>query len=673
MPLPDNITLITVTGKYLDIFGLPIVGKVSFSISPVLIDASAKVVVIPRTVTVPLDNTGSFTVQLPATDDPDISPTGYTIQVVEEFQGGGGRSFSVSLPETITSPVDISTFGTGTPPSGGGTTYATQAALNAEIAARTAADVADRAYADSLMATAGSVDWVNAKNAGAVGDGVADDTAALQAAITALGAAGGGVLYFPRGVYKITSALTLEDHVALIGGGDFVSEIKQTSTTAHALVGDTLIYITIKGLRITGPGSGSGSGMHFTTEFDWCLLEDVTVTDFGSTGIDIEQPIVSNFTRVTSRLNGGAGFYIHGTGLGAGTSISMDSCWARDNVSNGYSFYNMTYCALVACAADNQINAGKAGYKFDTCVGMSLIGCGSENNNVGVMFTGGTTHTVNGFFNYANPSTGIGFWVTGSCTNVHLVGINESAPSGTASKWVQVDTGSSATVRGSVHSTADQFATGTTIQYTNSSGTEVVPGSRATGQNSILGATASLGDNGVGVTQIANVTTVPTTNPTGGVTLYAESGTSVPLKFRDPSGAIRGVAPAYVEAASDQTSVGTAQTASTQLLAAVQANATYRVEADVYWTTASSSTVTTSWTGPAGASMLWGDTTTGGDIVTTLTGVSPTWSTGTKLVRIYGTLKTGGTAGTLTFTFASSVAASVTIKALSNLTLTRVK
>jgi len=44
---------------------------------------------------------------------------------------------------------------------------------------------------------------------GAAGDGVADDTQAIKNAITACGAAGGGVVYFPVGNYKITSNIEL--------------------------------------------------------------------------------------------------------------------------------------------------------------------------------------------------------------------------------------------------------------------------------------------------------------------------------------------------------------------------------------------------------------------------------------------------------------------------------
>lgn len=49
--------------------------------------------------------------------------------------------------------------------------------------------------------------WFNVMDYGATGGGVIDDTAAVQAAIDAAEAAGGGVVYFPPGVYKIAGAL----------------------------------------------------------------------------------------------------------------------------------------------------------------------------------------------------------------------------------------------------------------------------------------------------------------------------------------------------------------------------------------------------------------------------------------------------------------------------------
>jgi hypothetical protein len=57
-------------------------------------------------------------------------------------------------------------------------------------------------------------DFVSVKDFGAVGDGVTDDTAAIQAALTA---ASGGTVYFPSGTYYITSGLTLTNATKFAG------------------------------------------------------------------------------------------------------------------------------------------------------------------------------------------------------------------------------------------------------------------------------------------------------------------------------------------------------------------------------------------------------------------------------------------------------------------------
>ncbi len=210
-----------------------------------------------------------------------------------------------------------------------------------------------------------------------------------------------------------------------------------------------------------------------------------------------------------------------------------------------------------------------------------------------------------------------------------------------------------------------------TAALTASSGLTVT-GAQTVSTNLLVGASSALGDNGTGELQLKDVTSAPTTNPTAGNSIYSASTTAVPLRLRDPSGNVRGLVQGWAKATADQTSVSTTQTSSTYLTLAVEANASYKVEAWVYWTTASSSTVTTSWTGPSGATMIWNDTTTGGDIVTTLTGVAPSWTTGTKMVNLYGVLNTSSTAGSLTFTWASSVSASVTVKTGSYLFLNRI-
>jgi hypothetical protein len=142
VPLPGNVTLITVTGTYMDFGGNPKVGKVLFSADGALVDPGAKVIITSGTVEAELHN-GSFSIDLPATNDPDVSPTGFTYKVTEQFQDGGGRPpYNLSLPEGTPDPYDLSSVDLGTPPSGGGTTYATAAALLGEAGFRAAGDQA---------------------------------------------------------------------------------------------------------------------------------------------------------------------------------------------------------------------------------------------------------------------------------------------------------------------------------------------------------------------------------------------------------------------------------------------------------------------------------------------------------------------------------------------------
>ena len=59
---------------------------------------------------------------------------------------------------------------------------------------------------------------VSVKDFGAVGDGVVNDTAAIQAGIDYLESVNGGVLYFPQGTYRITSTLTSDNHGVMFKG-----------------------------------------------------------------------------------------------------------------------------------------------------------------------------------------------------------------------------------------------------------------------------------------------------------------------------------------------------------------------------------------------------------------------------------------------------------------------
>jgi hypothetical protein len=71
---------------------------------------------------------------------------------------------------------------------------------------------------------------VSVRDCGAIGDGTVDDTAAIQAAIDAVGASGGGEVLLPRGTYKITFGLQMDvDGVSLVGANKSTSFIQQAN------------------------------------------------------------------------------------------------------------------------------------------------------------------------------------------------------------------------------------------------------------------------------------------------------------------------------------------------------------------------------------------------------------------------------------------------------------
>ncbi|MBI4243693.1 MAG: right-handed parallel beta-helix repeat-containing protein [Planctomycetes bacterium] len=68
--------------------------------------------------------------------------------------------------------------------------------------------------------------WMDVRAFGAVGDGEADDTLAIQGAINALPSAG-GILFIPTGIYKITSELYIVEKRAIIIRGEGANETIQ--------------------------------------------------------------------------------------------------------------------------------------------------------------------------------------------------------------------------------------------------------------------------------------------------------------------------------------------------------------------------------------------------------------------------------------------------------------
>jgi len=106
---------------------------------------------------------------------------------------------------------------------------------------------------------------ISVKDFGAVGNGSADDTTAIQAAINSLSSTGGTV-YFPAGTYKVSSTLNItHDNITLAGAG------KGATTLSTYIASNDIISFSgvarggVQDMSITASTSQvAGAGIHFT-------------------------------------------------------------------------------------------------------------------------------------------------------------------------------------------------------------------------------------------------------------------------------------------------------------------------------------------------------------------------------------------------------------------------
>ncbi|MCX4816747.1 hypothetical protein OG601_47365 [Streptomyces sp. NBC_01239] len=123
--------------------------------------------------------------------------------------------------------------------------------------------------------------------------------------------------------------------------------------------------------------------------------------------------------------------------------------------------------------------------------------------------------------------------------------------------------------------------------------------------------------------------------------------------------------------ATNETNSTVTQQASTQLVIPVVASATYLMMGKLAIQTPSAINFVHGFTGPSGATMIWGDSST---FIGTIGGTDSWSGTGaTKWANIFGTLIVSSTAGNLTATFASGTASNTaTLAAGSHIVLIRI-
>lgn len=430
---------------------------------------------------------------LHATDLADTSIAGPTSNQVLAFNGGTSKWMNATLTEgdilNLTSDL-ASKVQIGGDLSGSASSP-TVARVNGVTVSGTAASgkalVASGSTSASWGVVPGTTSWYNIVTMyGADPTGTADSTTAIQSAINAANTAGGGVVYVPAGTYKISSALTISDHVCIKGDSRNNSLIRQSSTTADAFswTGSNLEYVTFEDLQINGPGSGSGTGISLMASTGGnpnvlgCRFSNLLVQSFGADGIAAQLLIVSQFDNVIVTTCGGDGFSLTGS---VDTSVVFNSCYANANRGTGYDLENLTYCTLNACAADSN----NLGYYIFGSGGVTLNSCGAESSPYGFKISDSTGVVLNGCLTFANSNTS--FWVTNSSSNISLIGLREAGPNG-ATASIRTDTGTMVTLIGYSRVTPLSLASGTFNEINDgSTGELTISGTSYVGAFNIYG------------------------------------------------------------------------------------------------------------------------------------------------------------------------------------------
>lgn len=252
----DNLDLITVTGTYktMTAGGTLATGQVVFTPTTVLVDSIGDEIIYPAPFTAVLV-AGSFSIQLPATNDPQLQPQGWTYRVQELINGTtASRDYLIQL------------------------SYATPGG---------AIDLADLVPVAALDPTLPS--WVpvsvgiNVRLYGATGNGVTNDTAAIAAAIAA--APAGSVVYFPAGVYK-TDQIVVTKMLHFRGDGRYSSWLKPNSAAVTGLArfvvaagaGGLNVYgASFEHLGIDLSAHPTSVGLYVGATTGWFVGEDIYV------------------------------------------------------------------------------------------------------------------------------------------------------------------------------------------------------------------------------------------------------------------------------------------------------------------------------------------------------------------------------------------------------------
>lgn len=281
------------------------------------------------------------------------------------------------------------------------------------------------------LAAVGKGDLViNVKDYGALGNGAANDTAAINAAIDAL--VPGATLFFPPGRYMTNGGHVIDTPSVVVKG---CSGRAQTYNSAaqlylrNAANADMMTIaetqITVRDLALFGnktnqSGTSRGLVTSSAVPVNYFLLDAVWVDSFNGDGFAFEgggSTVSSTIVNCESRVNAGYGMRFYGTA----TDSMMANCYVDQNGLSGIQCSSGDL-SVMGCHIWGNGTAGSGdrdGITFQSAAGCRVVNCYIETNHngAGIRFKSGTNrgHIVTECDIWDNGNQGIYAFAATNC------------------------------------------------------------------------------------------------------------------------------------------------------------------------------------------------------------------------------------------------------------------
>lgn len=241
--------------------------------------------------------------------------------------------------------------------------------------------------------------WIDVYAYGAAGDGITDDTTAVQNALNAV-PVGGGTVVFPPGTFSVSGVTVARDYTTIVGlGGTLLGDRKNIKILSTA----DYDHVLITGMRIKGTGkddggtsSGRGS-IHIEVSSEYCVVHGNIIHTANGSGIVEDgtgnNVISNNLIYETGEhgiyLSSSIGAAVHGNVLidvGKNSALTAPQCY-------GIKIDGATRCSITGNTITNPqfLGAQFAANAEHNVFANNTINMTASGSQDGIVCSGGTS------------------------------------------------------------------------------------------------------------------------------------------------------------------------------------------------------------------------------------------------------------------------------------------